>query len=479
MGITVIGLGPSNGRYLTRYAWQLLSSAKVVYLRTARHPAVEDLPAQVERVSFDPIYEQAEQFSDVYTAIVTELIKLAQEDDIIYAVPGHPFVGESTVLHLQKMAQEENIPVYIVDGLSFVEPTLTAVGLDALDGLQIFDAIELTQYHYPPLNPDVSALLGQVYSRLLASELKERLTAVYPDTHPVYLVHGAGSDDALVESLALYEIDRSPHVAHLTSLLIPPLPAPSSLNRLAETVAILRSPEGCPWDRQQTPQTMRSGLIEEMAELLTALDNDDVENVREELGDVLFHLVFQAQMAMEVEDFRLTESIAGIDEKLRRRHPHVWGTTEVATSDDVVLNWEEIKRAEKGENLPSSVLSNIPPTLSALTMSQKIQKKVAKVGFDWADLTGVYEKVQEELAEVQQAQTSDEQHDELGDLLFVVVNVAKWLGVDAETALRDANIKFTRRFQAVEQLATERGLNLSEIGLPALEALWQDVKEQE
>lgn len=483
MGITIVGLGPGDGRTVTREAWDILTTAEMVYLRTARHPAVADLPASVVRQSFDAVYDTAVSFEAVYTQIVETLLGHGRSQNIIYAVPGHPYVGESTVTRLMATAEEQGIPVRVVAGLSFVEPSLTAVQADALDGLQIFDAIEIAQFHYPPLNPDVPVLLGQVYSRLLASELKLVLTAVYPDAHPVQLIHGAGTAGELVEALPLYAIDRSPHVDHLTSLYLPPLPANSSLMTLAETVAHLRSPEGCPWDQRQTPQSMRAGLLEEVAEVLDALDADDPDNLREELGDLLFHLVIQTQMAAEAEEFKLTEVIAGIETKLKRRHPHVWGDWQVEGSDHVVLNWEMLKQREKADKpaanaaeKPASALDGVPASLPALARSQKIQQKARKVGFDWPDISGVYAKLDEELTELKNADTPEEQTAELGDLLFVVVNLAKWLEIDAESALREANIKFSHRFRATEQLAAQRGLNMAEMNLEALDALWQEVK---
>lgn len=475
MGITVVGLGPGDGRFLTREAWAILAAAETVHVRTARHPAVNDLPESVQMVSFDDVYETAVDFDAVYDQIVTQLLALGWEADIVYAVPGHPFVGESTVMRLVKAAEAENVPVRVVAGLSFVEPSLTAVQADALDGLQIFDAIELTNLHYPPLNPDQPALLGQVYSRMLASELKLGLTAVYPEQHIVSLIHAAGTAVESVERVPLYAIDRSERIDHLTSLYIPPLPYAASLNALAETVAVLRSPNGCPWDIEQTPQSMRGGLLEEASEVLDALDNGDEANLREELGDLLYHIVMQTQMAAEEEQFTLSDIIAGIETKLKRRHPHVWGDWEVADTAEVLRNWEMLKQDEK-EKQAASLLDNIPQALPALARSQKIQDKVRKVGFDWPEIGGIYDKLAEELAEVQAAQTPEERADELGDLLFVTVNLASWLGVDAESALRGANLKFNGRFRQVEQLVTARNLDWSQLDIDALEAIWQEVK---
>lgn len=478
MSITIVGLGPGDGRLLTREAWQILSSVEqVVYVRTQRHPAVDDLPTAVQIHSFDHLYETAASFEAVYEQIVATLIEQGKMSDVIYAVPGHPFIGESTVTQLTVAAATADIAIDIVPGLSFVEPTLTALQLDGLDGLQLFDALEIVDYHHPPFNVDVPLLLGQVYNKLLASELKLTLTAVYADEHLVTLVHGAGTVTEVVETVPLYAIDRSPHLAHLTSLYVPPLPYKADLTSFAETVAILRSPEGCPWDQEQTPQSMRSGFLEEVYEVLAALDADDTDNLREELGDVIYHIVMQAQMASEEGMFTLADVVAGIEAKIRRRHPHVWGDWQASDSDEVIVNWEVIKAKEKGKKAADSILDNVPEALPALTQSQKIQDRVRKVGFDWPTIEGVYGKLDEEIAELKVANTDAERQMEIGDLLFVVVNLAKWLDLDAETALREANHRFGRRFRQSEQLARAQGLTMAQLDLDALELLWQEAKK--
>lgn len=476
MGITVVGLGPGSSQFLTREAWQILSTATDVYLRTERHPAAADLPDTVNLHGFDYVYQSEKDFEGVYRKIVQTLVDLGQDVDIIYAVPGNPFVGEATVTFLLAEASAKQVPVRVVMGLSFVEPVLSAIGVDALDGLQVYDALSAAELLYPSLHADMPVLLGQVYNRFIAGEVKQALGAIYPDEHAVTLVHHAGEADQVVEQLALYEIDRSSHIDHLTTLFVPALYAASTLPALAETVAYLRSPKGCPWDIEQTPQSMQASFLEEAYEVQDALDRQDAENLREELGDLLYHVVMQAQMASEAGDFTLSEVIAGIEAKLKRRHPHVWGDWQVNNTDEVLQNWEMLKRQEKGERREQSLLDDLLLTLPALSLSQKIQERVGKAGFDWPDISGIYDKVQEEIAELQTAKMPEERQAELGDLLFVVVNLARRYDIDAENALREANHRFGRRFRLVESLVRLRELEFTEMSLVEMNELWEEAK---
>lgn len=474
MAITIVGLGPGDPRHLTREAWEVLSTAEEVWLRTARHPTVAGLPPHLILHSFDELYERAGDFATVYRSIAAEVLRLGQRPQgVIYGVPGHPLVGESTVQQIRTGAQEAGIPVRIVEGLSFVEPTLTALGLDALEGLQIHDGIELAAHHHPPLNPDLPALIGQVYSRPLASDLKLTLMNQYPDDHPVTLIHAAGTKDERVVHLPLYELDRQ-EVDHLTSLYIPPLPPVSSFEGLQETIAHLRAPDGCPWDREQTHESLRGGLLEEAYEAVAAIDAGDMDGLREELGDLLLQVLLHSQIATEEGDFRMAEVIAAIDAKLKRRHPHVWGEQKVGSEQELLLQWEHLKQEERGED--GSMLDGVPRALPALLQAYTYGERAARVGFDWPGPTEVAQKVREELAELEAAETEEELEAELGDLLFAIVNWARHLGVEPEAALRGANERFARRFRAMEELARQRGLRLDRMTIEEMDTLWEEVK---
>ncbi len=474
--ITIVGLGPGDPNKLTLEAQQVLQEAQEIYLRTRHHPTVAALPAGSSLHFFDYLYEMKETFAEVYDEIAQRILELSQRPEgVVYAVPGHPLVGEESVQRILALAKREGISVRIVEGLSFIEPVLTCLGLDALDGLQIVDATELAALHHPCLNPDLPALIGQLYDRQLASDVKLTLMNLYPDEHPTTLVCRAGTEQARALEAPLYEVDRQPDIDHLTSLYVPPLPRPSSMETFQDTIARLRAPGGCPWDREQTHRSLRPHLLEEAYEALAALDANDMNAFREELGDLLLQIVLQAQIAVEAGEFSLAQVIEGIDAKIKHRHPHVFADVRVSGVDEVLHNWEEIKREEKGKH---SVLDGIPRALPALARAQAIQRRVARVGFDWLEIEGVVAKIAEEVVELRKAKGSEEREKEMGDLLFSVVNLARWLDVDAESALREACERFTQRFSAMEDLCREQGVSLSDLSLAEQDALWEKVKER-
>jgi tetrapyrrole methylase family protein/MazG family protein len=246
------------------------------------------------------------------------------------------------------------------------------------------------------------------------------------------------------------------------------------VDRLAKIVAQLRSPDGCPWDREQTHESLKSHLLEECYELIDAIDAKDDEELKEELGDLLLQVVLHSQMAAEENRFTLEDVAGVIADKLIHRHPHVFGETRLPDSEAVLNQWDRIKRVEKIDRV--SALDGVPKTLPALARAQKIQGKAARVGFDWSDAAGPLEKIHEELREVQTTPES-QLEEEIGDLLFAVVNFARKKKLDAEQALSRATRKFTNRFQEMERLANERGLELASLSLEEMDRFWEDVKE--
>ena len=246
---------------------------------------------------------------------------------------------------------------------------------------------------------------------------------------------------------------------------------------LVKIIARLRAPDGCPWDREQTHASIRRNLLEECYETLEALDLEDSGKICEELGDLLLQIVLHAQIAAEAGEFEITDVIRGISDKLKYRHPHVFSSVTVKDSAEVLANWEELKKAERGSD--ASILANVPGNMPALSYSQEIQARVARVGFDWEDINGVIDKLVEEVAEFRQAESPERQAEEFGDLLFTLINVARRQGIDVESALRGTNRRFYRRFSRMETFCRQRGLSFNELSFDEQNALWEEAKRGE
>ncbi len=262
----------------------------------------------------------------------------------------------------------------------------------------------------------------------------------------------------------------------------------AKFERLVDIMARLRGPDGCPWDREQDLESLKPMLIEEVYEVIDAVESRDYEGLAEELGDLLLHVVFHAQLGREMNEFAIDDVIDGICDKLIRRHPHVFGDEKAADADEVVENWEAIKVREKSEKPAKdglqSVLHGIPAKLPALHEAHKISSRVARVGFDWPEIDGVFDKLHEEIQELREAialppgnQAREALEDEVGDALFVMVNIARFLKIDSESALKRANRKFRARFQFIERQLEEEGKTLEESSLAEMEAIWQRAKE--
>ncbi|MHB1355445.1 MAG: bifunctional methyltransferase/pyrophosphohydrolase YabN [Anaerolineae bacterium] len=478
-GVTVIGLGPGDPQLLTREAWQVLAISSEVYLRTVRHEAVSSLPIGPQYISFDASYEDYETLAEVHEHIAQQVLRLGTRDEgVVYAVPGHPLVGDSTVQRIQQLTQENGLPLRLVAGFSLLESSFSALNIDPLAGLQVCDATILAQKFHPNLDPDVPALITQVYNRHLAGELKLTLMNLYPDQHPLQVLYSVGTPQLQVDGLALYQLDRLEKLDHLTSVFIPALSQPGSLASHQNVVAHLRAPEGCPWDREQTHQSLRTSLLEETYEVLDALDADDMGRLREELGDLMLQIMLHAQIATEEGDFKLVETVQANISKLVRRHPHVFGNAVVNDSADVLRSWEQIKRQERGDK-QKSLLDGISRALPALLQAMEIQRRVTRVGFDWPNAEQVMDKVLEELDEWRHADDPKSRSSELGDLLFSLVNLARWYELDAESSLRQTNQRFTRRFAYMERQAARKGQALEKLDPLEMDALWEHAKEEE
>ncbi|WP_346353968.1 nucleoside triphosphate pyrophosphohydrolase [Azotosporobacter soli] len=479
--IVIVGLGPGSFKFMTLETLEILQQAQTLLLRTAKHPTVAGLlQREISFASYDEYYERHETFEQVYAAIAEDCVARALAGEkIVYAVPGSPLVAERTVILIRELARAKQIPVTILPGMSFLEVLYTRLGVDPIEGLSILDACDLAQTAFATTT---ALVITQVYNQTVASDVKLTLMDSLPDDYEVTLVRGLGLPEESIRRIPLYELDRQADIDHLTSLYVPKpeekSPQVFSLEPLVSVMAELRSPEGCLWDLEQNHKTLRRYLVEEVYEVLEAIELADSEKLCEELGDLLLQIVFHARVAEESGEFGMQDVVDVVTEKMIRRHPHVFGEVTVADAADVVVNWEEIKRREHSDR--KRILDGIPAGLPALMHAYKVQGKAAKVGFDWPDAAPVWEKVAEELQELREAVEKKDAkaiEEELGDALFSLVNLARFLSVEPETALTATNQKFRRRFGYIEEKIMKNGEEWKKMSLKQLDLLWNEAKK--
>ena len=510
--LTIVGLGPGAAGHLSLETLELLKEQFVI-LRTEIHPTVAELKRRgISYISCDAWYEKEATFEEVYDKITSFVIEQARDKEVVYAVPGSPLVAERTVVLLREKARQCNIPLTVKPAMSFLDLAYVDLEIDPIDGLRIIDAQDFSALADAGQYP---LMVTQVYNQMIASDMKLALMDILPDETEVFFLRNLGLEDEECRIVPLFEIDRQPAIDHLTSVFIPrqsqerlqPMPVnikdesrtdtadetdhwqrfpllprktQFDVRPLADVMQVLREPGGCPWDREQDFDTIRANLIEECYEILEAVDDKDTHGMAEELGDILMQVVFHSRMAEEKGMFTLQDVINGVTDKLIERHPHVFGTVKVANSDEVLTNWEAIKLQEKPER--ERVLDGIYKGLPSLLRAHKIQKRVAKVGFDWTETKDVKKKVLEEWQEFNEAaalQNQDEMEKELGDLYFSMVNFARHLGLESETALNRCNNRFVTRFEHVEDKVAESGKDWNDYSLEELDRFWDEAKEKE
>ncbi|KUO73856.1 MAG: nucleotide pyrophosphohydrolase [Desulfosporosinus sp. BRH_c37] len=473
----VMGLGPSGIEQLTLGDYRRICSAKKIFARTSEHPCVQELITEGICVeSFDEIYATEPSFEEVYESITEQLRKeLKKGSEVIYVVPGHPMVAEKTVQLIgEKLAQEYEVVIH--PAVSFLDEIFRVLKFDPIDGVLIRNNDALKDVG---LTGKEWLIIPQVYNKLIASEVKLDLMSSYPDDAWVYITKALGTPREQVDKLPLFEMDHGTY-DHLTTIVLPPNSDVISLSRLTKVMATLRSEQGCAWDLEQTHDTLKPCLIEESYEVLDAIEKNDMNNLCEELGDLLLQVVFHAQLASEDSEFDIQDVLQGVIKKLIRRHPHVFGDEKVETADDVILTWDRIKQEEKASGDYELAFFNDPLGLPALMWASSTQRRVAKVGFDWLDIDGPWGKVQEELQELKSALSDGIGiREELGDLMFSIVNLSRFLKLDAEEVLRDTVHKFQRRFLKMVELTRKDGLDFEQLPLDEMDVFWERAKSQE
>jgi tetrapyrrole methylase family protein/MazG family protein len=483
--VVVVGLGPGSPEHVTVETLAAIERIPQRFLRTRRHPSAHLVP---DATALDEVYESAESFDDVYTELADRIVRAAVErGEVLYAVPGSPLVLERSVRHL---IADERVECTVLPALSFLDVAYARLGIDPVDvGLRLVDGHEFAVAAAGERGP---LLVAHTHADWVLSDIKLAVEDAAGDEE-VVILQRLGTPDEAITRTTWAELDRTVEPDHLTAVYIPRLATPVGAEyvRFHQLARTLR--ERCPWDIEQTHRSLIPYLIEETYEVvdaLEALDADDPatdEHLMEELGDLLYQIEFHATIAEQQGRFTVADVARGVHDKLVRRHPHVFGDLVVDGAETVLRNWDEIKRAEKGrspgfDGASEGVFEGIPGSLPSLSYAHEVQKRAAKVGFDWPDVDGAIAKIAEEAAELGEATATAKPNavrDEVGDLLFTVVNVARHLHVDPESALRAAAQKFRTRFDAVEALARARDIELTTAGLDRLDALWDEVKQVE
>jgi tetrapyrrole methylase family protein/MazG family protein len=482
--IYVLGLGAGELEQLSLKMYKLIHQCSLLYVRTKEHPVVEELEKEgIQIASFDDVYEKHDQFHLVYEEIVHSLCEKVLSEDVFYAVPGHPLVAERTVeLLLEK--RNEGFQIVIEGGNSFLDPFFTALEIDPIEGFQLVDGTDL---RVKELQLRQHIIICQVYDQFVASDVKLALMERLPDEYEIYVVTAAGTTQQQIRKVPLYELDHGMNINNLTTLYIPPVQDEEILYQefgtFRSVIAALRGPSGCPWDKEQTHQSLKPYLIEEAYEVLEAIDEEDDDHLVEELGDVLLQVLLHAQIGEDEGWFTIDDVIRGVTEKMIRRHPHVFGELSAESASDVNAIWGEIKKQENTGTNVESILKGIPKSFPGLLMAYQIQKRAAKVGFDWDDDQPIWEKIQEEIqefkTEIQQQSPKEVASKELGDILFALVNIARFYQIDPEVAIMQTNQKFMNRFRYMEERVREKQVPIETLSLEELDHLWEEAKKKE
>jgi tetrapyrrole methylase family protein / MazG family protein len=479
--ITIVGLGPGEYSLISQGALDALKNSSRIFLRTEKHPIMDTLKNEIEYTSLDYFYNENEDFDNVYNKISNFIIEEAKNGDLVYVVPGHPRVAEKTVGIISSVANTKGVKVEIIASMSFVDAMFNYLEVDPSRGFKLVDAFEIENSY---IDTNTSMIITQIYDRFIASNVKLSLMEYYDDNQEICIVRAAGVKNLESKKyVKLYELDRNDNdFDYLTSLYIPK-PEKTRYNTvkdLENIVEELRGENGCEWDKKQTHESLKEHIIEEAYELVQAIDNDDIDEMIEELGDILLHVVFHSQIGKEEGYFDLKEVVRTICNKLIFRHPHVF-KNESVDMNTYDKKWEDLKKEEKGETTVTEGLKRIPASLPALTKAKKVQYKAALVGFDWDNIDDVFKKIVEEYKELLDEHKQGNIKyikEELGDLLFSIVNLARFLDINPEEALNLTTEKFINRFEFIENSAISLNKNLEDMTLEEMDDLWNKSKNK-
>jgi tetrapyrrole methylase family protein/MazG family protein len=473
--IQIIGMGVGNLDDLTIKAYNALTEGIPTYVRTMRHPVVEQLKKKGIKIdTFDDYFEKYDSFDKVYDEITAKIVELSKKyGRINYCTAGSPFYGDIVT---KKLTSEYNgkINITIMDGMSFIDKCIKLSGYSDYKSICILDCLEADEYSFDSNSLNI---ITQVYDNEIASQLKIKLMEIYEDDT---LVKKIDVLQEKVEEVSLYLIDQEKNYGFSTYFCIMPIEIYGNtvynINNLCRIVRTLRGPDGCQWDKKQTHESIRQCVIEEAYEVVDAIDNKDIDNLVEELGDLLFQVVFHAEIGSEDGYFNFKDVVTNLCHKMYSRHPHVFGGVKANSVDEALENWELAKQKEKKLSTYTENLKNVPKSLSTLSRSYKIQKRAADVGFDWPDEVGAIDKIKEELFEFIEEYKKldyDKMESEFGDLIFALVNFARFMKINPDVALNRTINKFINRFEYIEKNAKQ---DLKKMTLEEMDELWEKSK---
>lgn len=474
--LTVLSLSTGDINLLTAGALKTLKEAKRLVLRTERHPVVRWLSEnEIAYESLDALYEQAETFDAFNQSAAQYLAEAAEESDVVYGVTDAAM--DATVTTLAEILRDGGA-LQTMPGISHANRCLAMAKADMLD-IRLSSAEKFLAAD--DIDPSVSCFLAELHSKPCAGACKIKLMQLLDDQTPISFFWGDEEGRLHREDIPLFELDRQAQYDHLTACLYVAAPLTQrkrfGVNDLCSVMTRLRSKSGCPWDQEQTHESLLPNLLEESYEYIEAVREADAPHMCEELGDVLLQVIFHATIARQTGEFDLNDVATGITAKLIERHPHVFSTVKADTPEEVLANWEQIKRKQRGLNSVADAMDNVSAGLSALLRASKVQHKAAKVGFDFPDAKAALEKVTEESGEVLACLNGQEAlEEELGDLLFSVVNVCRLCGVNPDIALYTAVNKFISRFRGMENTLKSEGKSMEHLTLKEMDVYW--VKEK-
>ncbi len=474
--LTIIGTGTKKIDDISFKGYRTLKDEVFRFVRTDRHPFVEYLlEKSIQFKTFDKHFEEKKNLDQVYESIIDEILeKIKIEDNIYYYVPGSPYYGDIVTEYFMKN-NIDDMEVEIIDSISFWQKAISLID----ENNENLKTLSGEEYNFYDIDINSNLLFTQIFNKDIAEKIKLDLGEIYGDEYKVNIIDVISENTMEIPVLM---VDKLKKYSFSTYIFVESIEKSTkelyNVNNLLKTMETLRGPDGCPWDRKQTHKSIRDCLIEEAYEVVDAIEKEDYENFIEELGDLLLQVVFHAQIAREEGYFNIYDVYTGICKKLNERHPHVFGDVDAENEDEALKSWEYIKGKEKKLNTYHDKLLEVPKALSPLTKSYKIQKIAAEVGFDWPDINGAVSKIHEELDELLKEYDKidkDKIEDELGDLLFAIVNFSRFLKINPDIALNRTVNKFIKRFKYIEDNSNK---SLKDMSLEDMDELWEKSKRQ-